>query len=145
MSSRGLCVIAGVLLATMAPASFAADIQSGLWELVVESRVAAAPDFSPEPVTIKQCLTEQDAQDPSRVLGGLTNPGATDCTYTEKSFSGNVFHFKMQCAGSFGIHASGEVAYSATSINGCITSMANMAGQATTLQSRITARRLGAC
>jgi hypothetical protein len=145
MNFRGIHVIAGVMLATLAPASFAADIQPGLWELMVESRVAASPDFSPEPVTIKQCLTEQDAQDPSRVLGGVANPGATDCTYTEASFAGNVFRFKMQCAGSLGIQARGEITYSATSMDGVIFTTVDMAGQATEMQSRVAAHRLGGC
>ncbi len=138
-------VIAGVMLAIVAPASFAADIQPGLWEVVVESRLAASPDFAPEPVAMKQCLTELDAQDPSRMLGGMANPGATDCTYTEKSFAGNMFRFKMQCAGSLGIHARGEITYSASSMDGSIITIADMAGQTTELQSRISAHRLGGC
>ena len=124
--------------------SFAAEIQHGLWELVLETRVAASPDFSPEH-TMNQCLTEQDAQDPSRVLGGVTNPSATDCTYTEESFTGNVFRFKMQCGGLLGIQARGEITYAATSMEGSIISTASVMGQAVELQSKITAHRLGGC
>lgn len=145
MNLRGRQIIAGMLLASMGTAAFAADIQPGLWELVVESRIAAAPDFSPEPAAMKQCLTELDAQDPSRILGGVSNPGATNCTYTEKSFTDNVFRFRMECAGSLGIQARGEIAYSALSMDGRIITVADMAGQTTELQSRITARRLGGC
>lgn len=142
MSCRGRQAFAGAVLATMATAAFAADIQPGLWELVVESRIVASPDFTPAPVTMQQCLTELDAQDPSRVLGGVSNPGATNCTYTEKSFTGNVFRFKMACAGSLGIEAKGEITYSALSMDGRIVTVA---GQTTELQSRITARHLGGC
>lgn len=141
MNFRGMHVIAGVMLTILAPASFAADIQPGLWELVVGSNVAG---FSPEPVTMTQCLTELDAQDPARVLGGVANPGATDCMYTETSFAGNVFRFRMQCAGSFGIQARGEIAYTATSMDGSIITTSDMAEQ-TEMQSRIAARRLGGC
>ncbi len=133
------------MLTIVSPLSFAADIRPGLWELVMETRVAASPDFSPAPVTMNQCLTAQDAQDPSRILGSTVNPGASDCIYTEKSFAGSTFHFKMQCAGSFGIQARGEITYSATSMEGGIVSTANMMGQSTEMQSRITARRLGDC
>ncbi|WP_435627655.1 DUF3617 domain-containing protein [Candidatus Ferrigenium straubiae] len=145
MNLRGRQIIAGMLLAIMGTATLAADIQPGLWELVVESRIAAAPGFSPEPVTMQQCLTELDAQDPSRILGGVSNPGATNCTYTEKSSSGNVFRFRMECAGSLGIQARGEIAYSASAMDGRIVTVAGTAGQPTELQSRITARRLGGC
>jgi hypothetical protein len=129
----------------IAPSSFAADIQPGLWELVLKTRVPATPDFSPAPNTMNQCLTAQDAQDPSRVLGSAANPGASDCTYTEKSLVGNTLHFKMQCAGSLGMQARGEITYSATSMEGSIVSTANMMGQATEIQSKITAHRLGGC
>jgi hypothetical protein len=145
MNFRGIQIIAGMLLATTGTPALAADIQPGLWELVVESKVAAAPDFSPAPATMKQCLAERDAQDPSTILGGVANPGATDCTYTEKSFSGNVFRFEMRCAGPLGIQARGEIAYSASSMDGRIVTVANMAGQPAELRSRITARRLGGC
>lgn len=94
---------------------------------------------------MKQCLTEDDAQDPSRILGGMANPGATDCTYTRKDFAGNVFRFKMQCAGSLGIEARGEIAYSASSMSGTIVTMADMGMQVVEMQSRIRARRLGGC
>ncbi|HYR05733.1 MAG TPA: DUF3617 family protein [Gallionella sp.] len=130
------------MLATTIPAAFAADIQPGLWELVVESWFAADPDFSPAPVTMQQCLTDMDVQAPSRILGGVSNPGAMNCTYTEKSNSGNVFRFKMECAGSLGIQARGEITYSASSMDGRIVTIA---GQTTELQSRITAHHLGGC
>lgn len=145
MSPNRAHLVAGLLLATAAPASFAADIRPGMWELVVESRFAASPDLASEPVTMTQCLTEDDAQDPSRILGGMANPGAADCTYTEKTFNGNVFRFKMQCAGMFGIEAKGEISYSATSMDGSIVTIADMAGQTTELRSRVRARRAGGC
>lgn len=134
-----------VLLMAAAASSFAADIQPGLWELALETRVPASPDFAPPPNTMNQCLTEQDAKDPSRVLGGVANPGASDCTYTEKSFSGSTFRFKMQCAGTLGMHVRGEITYSATTMAGNLISTANMMGQVTELHSKVTARWLGEC
>ncbi len=133
------------MLATATPAALAADIQPGLWEIVMDTRVPASPDFAPAPETMQQCLTAQDARDPSRVLGGAANPGASDCTYTEKSFAGGMFRFKMQCAGSFGIQARGEITYSATTMSGTIVSTANMMGQTTELHSKVSARRVGGC
>lgn len=145
MISRIIQIVACILLAAMASVACAADIQPGLWELVMETRVAASPDISSAPYTMNQCLTAQDAQDPSRILGSVANPGATDCIYTEKSFVGSTFNFMMQCAGSFGIQARGEITFSATSMEGSIVSTANTAGQLTGLRSMITARRLGGC
>jgi Protein of unknown function (DUF3617) len=127
------------------PACFAADIQPGMWTLSVTNKVAALPGFAPTPYTLNQCLTEQDAKDPSRVLGGLSNPGASDCVYTDKSYSGNTFRFKMQCAGSLGMHASGEVSYSATSLQGNISSTSSMNDQTIKLDVAISGTRTGDC
>ncbi len=140
-----LTIITLALLTTLSTPAFAADIQPGLWELTLETRVAATPDFSPPPNTMNQCLTEQDAQDPSRVFGGVANPGASDCTYTEKSYVGDTLNFKMKCAGTLSLEARGEITSSATSMQGSIVSTANLSGQAIEMQSKITAHRLGGC
>lgn len=140
-----LKIFALLLLSLATQASYADDLQPGLWEISMESRVAAAPDFTPPATTMNQCLTAQDAQDPSKLLGSMANPGATDCKYSETSFSGSTFRFKMKCDGTLGIQTHGEVIYSATSMKGSMASTTNMAGQVVELQSKITARRLGDC
>lgn len=140
-----LKIITLAMLATFAPTAFAEDIQPGLWELVLETRVPASPDFSPAPNTVNQCLTAQDAQDPSRVLSNAANPGASDCTFTEKSLAGNTLHFKMQCAGTLGMQTQGEITYSDTSMEGNIISTANVMGETTEIQSKVTAHRLRGC
>jgi len=124
---------------------FADDVQPGLWALTLETSVPATPGFSMPPTTVNQCLTEQDAEDPSAVIGGVANPGASDCTFSEKSYTGNTLHFRMECAGTLGMQTQGDVTYSATSIEGNIISTANMMGQKTELHSKITARRIGDC
>ena len=124
---------------------FAADMSPGLWEITVETRVPAMPDFAPAPVTLKQCLTAADTLDPSKVLGGVANPGATGCTYTDKTYAGNTFRFSMQCAGSFALQSQGEVTFSADAMSGSITALANLGGEKTELSNKISARRLGGC
>jgi hypothetical protein len=129
----------------IANAAWAEDIQPGLWELSLETSVPASPGFSLPPTTVNQCLTEQDAQDPSGVLGRAANPGASDCTFSEKSYSGNTLHFKMQCAGTLGLQTQGDVTYTATTIEGSLVTTASVLGEATELRSKISARRIGDC
>lgn len=128
-----------------ANAAWAEDIKPGLWELSLETSDPATPGFSIPPTTVNQCLTDQDAQDPSKVLGGVANPGASDCTFSEKSYSGNTLHFRMQCAGMLAMETRGDVTYSATSIAGNLVTSANVLGEATELLSKISARRIGDC
>ena len=137
-----------VLLASIAclcPPALAADLSPGLWEITVDARVAAAPNLSTGPLKLTQCLTAADARDPSRVLGGVSNPGASGCAYSNKTDSGGIFSFSMQCAGSLALQSRGTVAYSADSMNGTITAIANIGGQRTEITNRVAARRLGAC
>src|SRR5689334_8951083 len=139
--------MAGTLLALilMSSAAFADDISPGSWQITMETRVPAEPGFAPPALQLTQCLTADDARDPSRVLGGVSNPGASGCNYTDKSYSGNTFTFAMQCGGGYGIKASGRIAFTANSMDGTIQSLANVAGKPVETHNKISARRLGSC
>ena len=129
----------------MSTAAFADDISPGSWQIMMETRVPAEPSFAPPAFQLTQCLTAEDARDPSRVLGGVSNPGASGCNYTDKSYSGNTFTFAMTCGGGYGIKASGRIAFTANSMDGTIQSTANVAGKPVETQNKISARRLGSC
>jgi hypothetical protein len=136
---------AALLAAAFPMLGLAADMSPGLWEITLESRVAAQPGFAPDPFRLTQCLSAADARDPSALLGGIANPGASGCTYSDKAYSGNTFRFSMQCAGSFAIQSQGEVSFTADSMNGTITAVANVGGEKTELSNKVSARRLGGC
>jgi hypothetical protein len=138
-------ILVAVEAVTLCTPVLAADMSPGLWEITLETRVAAQPGFAPEPFRLTQCLTAADAKDPSALLGGLANPGASGCTYTDKAYSGNTFRFSMQCAGSYAIQSQGEVSFAADTMSGTITAVANVGGEKTNLGSKISARRLGGC
>jgi hypothetical protein len=126
-------------------AALAADISPGSWEITMETRVPAEPGFAPPPFAITQCLTDADARDPSRVLGSVSNPGATGCNYTEKSYSGSTFSFAMQCTGTYAIKASGRVLFTPDTMQGNIDSTATVADKPVQTVNKISARRLGSC
>lgn len=134
-----------LLCAAWLPAANAADIPPGLWAITLETRTSAAPDFQPAPVTVNQCFTAADARDPSKILGGLSNPGASNCQYTEKNYSGNTFRFAMQCAGSYILQTRGEISFDAQNISGNITAKGNIGGTPTDFQNKISAKRVGNC
>jgi hypothetical protein len=136
---------AAIFALVLAAGAQAQDISPGLWQLTVETRVSATPGFAPAPYTLNQCFTAADARDPSRVLGGVANPGASDCTYTDKTYRGNTFRFTMQCAGIFGITTRGEMSFTATTLDGTITASADVGGQKTEFSNRISGRRIGGC
>lgn len=134
-----------LVLIFMSTAALADDISPGSWQIMMETRVPAEPSFAPPAFQLTQCLTAEDARDPSRVLGGVSNPGASGCNYTDKSYSGNTFTFAMTCGGGYGIKASGRIAFTANSMNGTIQSTATVAGKPVETQNKISAKRLGGC
>lgn len=141
---RFFTLFAACLQCLASPAD-AADITPGLWAISMETRTQAAPGFQPAPFTVNQCFTAADARDPSRLLGGLSNPGASDCQYTEKSYNGNTFKFAMLCGGAYALQSRGEVTFDAQTMNGLITAKANVAGTLTEFQNKLSARRIGNC
>ena len=144
LPQRFIALIA-ICLVSLASPAHAADISPGLWAISMETRTQAAPGFQPAPFTVNQCFTAADARDPSRLLGGLSNPGASDCQYTEKSYSGNTFKFAMQCGGAYALQSRGEVTFEGQTMNGLITAKANITGTVTEFQNKMSARRLGNC
>ena len=96
----------------------AEDIKPGLWNISMESGVAATPDWKPQPFVTTQCLTEADAQNPARLLLSMGSTGATGCDFQNRQYSGNSLTFDVACAGTLGIKGHGQVTYSATTVDG---------------------------
>ncbi|HZQ71306.1 MAG TPA: DUF3617 domain-containing protein [Burkholderiales bacterium] len=133
------------ILALVGADARADDLSPGLWQMTVETRMPSTPGFAPAPVQVNQCFTAEDARNPERLLGQIANPGASGCTYTSKSYSGNTFSFTMQCAGAFAIESSGRVRFTSDSMDGTIDGTANVGGNTVQMQNRISARRVGGC
>ena len=103
----------------IADCAFASDdIKPGLWNISLESGVAASPDWKPQPFVTSQCLTEADAQNPDRLLLGMGSSGATGCEFLNRQYSGNTLTFEVNCAGTLGIKGHGQVTYSASTVDG---------------------------
>ncbi len=96
----------------------AEDIRPGLWKIALESRVEASPDWKPQPFELTQCLTASDAKNPAQLLLGMGSSGTTGCDFPDKQYSGNTLKFEVSCAGTLGIKGHGELAYTATTLEG---------------------------
>jgi hypothetical protein len=123
----------------------AGDIAPGLWELSLEARADADPGFQPGPITVNQCVTMDDARDPSNLLGPIATAGATDCSYSEKSYVGETFRFTLQCSGTLDLKTTGEVTLSATMLRGVITTWSTIDGKKVAFKSTLAGHRLGNC
>jgi len=140
-----VAILAAFQAAVFCTPGMAADMSPGLWEITLETRIAGQPGFAPEPFRLQQCLSAADAHDPSALLGAMANPGASGCTYSNKAYAGNSFRFSMQCSGSLALQAQGEVSYSADTMSGSLSAVANVGGEKTEFDNKVSARRLGGC
>ncbi|HUO80250.1 MAG TPA: DUF3617 family protein [Steroidobacteraceae bacterium] len=135
----GLCVLG---LATVARAE---DIAPGLWELALEAAVEADPAFQPGPMTVRQCVTRDDARDPGKILGPISSAGASDCSYAAKSYVGRVFRFTLQCSGTLQLRTTGEVTFSGAALRGVLTTSSAIEGKPVEFRSTLVGHRIGEC
>jgi hypothetical protein len=138
-------ILAGLCMVAFPTWAGADDVMPGLWELSLEATVDAAPGFAPGPTTVNQCFSKADARDPGKILAAVTTPDAGDCTYLERSYAGEMFHFKMRCTGALQMQSSGEVRFSATKLDGTIKTSSTIDGVPVEFKSMIRGRRIGDC
>ena len=138
----GLRQILALMLAIPAICSAQTTIAPGLWQITVQTGSAAV---AMPPIQVNQCLTAADAADPSKLLGSVANPGASGCSYSNRSYAGNMFSFAMTCEGTLAIKASGSVSFTASSLSGTINTSANINGQPVDMKNTISAQRTGDC
>jgi hypothetical protein len=105
----------------ISPPVMAEEMLPGLWQITLTSRVAATPDWNPEPFQLTQCLTEQDAQNPDRLLTGLSTSGASGCEFSNRQAAEQQLRFEVRCAGTLGIAGQGTVDFTTTTVNGVLT------------------------
>jgi len=123
----------------------AGDVTPGLWELSLEASVEAAPGFAPGAVALNKCFSKADALDPATFLAAVEAPAASDCTFTDRSYIGDTFKFRMKCAGTLNMQTSGEITFSATTLNGIVRTSAMLDGSVVEFKSTLAGRRLGDC
>ena len=138
-------ILFAMIVAMAATTTVAEDLSPGLWEISMESRAGAAPEWTPAPFSLRQCLSANDARDPSKLIGSVSTPGATGCNYAERNYSGSIFRFALDCSGTFGIKSRGSVTFGATQFSGEITATGNVAGQTTEFQNKVSGTRVGDC
>ena len=122
----------------------AEDVRPGLWKISLEAAVAASPDWKPQAFELTQCLTESDAQNPSRLLLGMASPGATGCDYSNRQYSGNSMTFDVSCAGTLGIKGQGQVTFTQTTLDGVL-NLSMGGADKIEMQNKIHASYLGSC
>ncbi|OAI50116.1 hypothetical protein AYO46_10565 [Betaproteobacteria bacterium SCGC AG-212-J23] len=116
-----------------------ADIPAGNWEMTLTTSIEGMPGAM-APVTQVRCLTREDAQDPSRLVGSA--PG---CEFSNKQDTGSEISFDVVCSGQVSMGGRGVMRYTAQSVEGSLDLTANASGQRIVTRSQLSGRRLGEC
>lgn len=153
-----------VLLAACGGGGAGDSIQPGQWEMVTEMTSVEAPGAPPALVeqmrasmasqrqTQSQCITAEQARNPSRNMMGSQNPAG--CEFSDTTWSGGNIRIRANCRppGSPPVQMSVEGTYTAQAINNRINvsmEMPNPTGAGAAiqlrLQGRMTGRRTGDC
>jgi len=140
---QSVLIVLGLLLLPHWAA--AGDVAPGLWELSLEASVESAPGFAPGPMAVNQCFSKADAADPAKFLAAVETTAAGDCTFTDRTYVGDTFRFRMVCEGTLHLQTSGEITFSATTLNGVVLTSAALDGKAVEFKSVLRGRRLGDC
>ena len=122
----------------------AQDIRPGLWKITLESRVAATPDWQPQPFSLTQCLTQDDADHPELLLTGTGGTGVSGCDFPNRQYTEGHVSFDVSCAGALGLSGHGELSFTATRIDGNL-DVSIGGAEKTDMGNRFQAEYLGEC
>lgn len=127
-----------LLLATLLGASSSAlAVDPGNWELSLVTVLSGQS----KPAAVKQthCITEADARDPSRVLGGTNGT----CEFSNRNDNGRTFTFDVACTGVLPMKGKGIVNYTADTMEADLDLAAEKGDFG--MRTFVKARRLGPC
>jgi hypothetical protein len=113
-------------------------VEPGNWELSLTTMMTGQP--KPAAVTQTRCLSETDARDPSRVLGGSQSG---TCNFTNRQDNGRTFTFDVACTGLLPMRGKGTVNYTAQTMDADLDLVAEKGEFG--MRTFVKGRRLGPC
>ncbi len=120
--------------------------RDGNWEIKMEMGMEGMPQGMP-PITTTQCVTKEQAEDPSKMLpqgpGRGNNMG--DCKVSDYKYVGNKATWSMACTGQMPMTGNAEIVYGNDSYAGTMKMITSRGGQSQTMTMKYDAKRLGDC
>ncbi len=123
--------------------------RDGRWEITMEMQLPNMPaGFSMPPMKSTQCITREEAADPSKALPAppqRVGGPAQDCKTTDQKVVGNKVTWSMTCTGATPMTGTGEIVYAGDSYTGNMVMNMARGGQMTATAMKYTGKRLGDC
>jgi hypothetical protein len=134
-----VCLLLAAGLTVMPPAWAQTDLQEGLWEISISMTIGGQP-ASAQPLVMRQCISQQSAQE---VMSQLA--GAGTCATADVQFEGNQASWTMTCSSPVEIEATGTATFGSDSFDGVMSGQLGMSGQRMPFSQSFQAHRVGAC
>ena len=115
------------------------DLQEGLWEFSVTMAIGGQA-ASEQPLVMRQCVSQQNAQE---LVSRLT--GAGTCNTTDVRQDGNRASWKVACTNPVELEADGSASFAGDRFEGAMSGQIGMSGQRLPFTQNFQARRIGPC
>jgi hypothetical protein len=115
-------------------------VREGLWEISVQGQVGGQP-LSSTPLVVRQCISQQSAQDLMTQLTGT----AGGCRVTDLRQEGNHARWNLACSGQVEVSGTGEVTMRNDSFDGTLDLTVGTGAQSVPMSQTFNARWVGAC
>ncbi len=116
------------------------NINTGLWEITVETEMVGMPDMpkmNVPPQTHRQCLSKED-------LVPQSKEASKECKITDVSESGDTISWKIICSGKNGsMEGTGEITYNGDSLEGFMNM--DIKGTDMKIRNKMKGHRIGEC
>lgn len=114
--------------------------RDGRWEVKMEMEMPGMPVKRP-PVTMVQCVTKEQAEDPQRAVPQAGRGEQNNCKVSDYKVTGNKVTWSMKCEGPEAMSGTAEVTYSDNSYDGVM----KMDRQGQVMTMKYSGKRLGDC
>jgi hypothetical protein len=118
--------------------------RDGNWQVTMEMDMPGMPKAMP-PMTMTQCLTKQDAEDPTKLAPQGRGNAPSNCKVSDYKTEGNKVTWSMRCEGENPMTGTGEFVYSGDTYAGTMKMTTGRGGQPMTMTMKYTGKRLGDC
>jgi hypothetical protein len=118
--------------------------RDGNWQVTMEMDIPGMPQKMP-PMTLTQCLTKEDAEDPSKLAPQGRGGAPSNCKVSDYKTEGNKVTWSMRCEGESAMSGTGEFVYSGDTYTGTMKMSMARGGQPMTMTMKYSGKRLGDC
>jgi len=118
--------------------------RDGNWQVTMEMDMPGMPQKMP-PMTLNQCLTKADAEDPTKLAPQGRGQAPSNCKVSDFKTDGNKVTWSMRCEGDTPMTGTSEFVYTADSYVGTMKMTTGRGGQPMTMTMKYQGKRLGDC